>query len=138
MTCKFPWTNRTNFMGVWSIFLIKYVCRIIYQNMPSSLITCLIFTEVTSAFDFLISSHLFCFSSLSACDACLVHPSFLSFLLSHYNTLPQITVSTSSYLPILTFDLCPLPLDKVFSRFAAGCTEGRIHCGAVCVFPRSG
>lgn len=100
--------------------------------MPSLLIRCFIFTELSSAFDFLISSHLFCFCSLSAHGAHSVHLSFLSFLFSHYSTLTQITVSTSAYLPVLTFDLYPLPLDIDLSRFAAGCTEGRIHCDAVC------
>lgn len=65
------------------------------------------------AIDFLISACLFCFSSH---DTHSVHLSLLYFLLSRRGTLPQITVATSSYLPVLTFDLCPL--DKDFSRLS--------------------
>lgn len=76
---------------------------------------------------------------LSVCPWRSISPSFLPLLSS-----PTLQHASSDnrvhllYLPILTFDLYPLLPVKDFSRFAAGRTEGRIHCCAVCVFPRSG
>lgn len=104
--CRFPWTNRTSCMGVWSICLIKYVCWIIFEPDILQYSTCLIFCLI------FLSLLIFSVSPLSLCPWRSHSPSFLpvlsSLTLQHTSSDNLVHLFLPSYINLWSLPFAPV------------------------------